>query len=679
MPKTDQDTSQALLQELRAEIRRHDHQYYVLDQPLIADNEYDLLFRRLLELEDKFPSLVTPDSPSQRVGGQPLAAFDPVSHNIAMLSLENAFDDEEMHQFEERLLRFLNSTEPLTYIAEPKLDGLAIELVYEKGLLSVGSTRGNGKTGENITANLKTIPAIPLRLRGDSPPELLEVRGEVFMESEAFNRLNLNRGESGEALFANPRNAAAGSLRQLDPRITASRRLNFHAYGISNSDHLAADNQSQLFPRLTELGFITNPLTRVCQSIDEVINHYQRLLKQRPTLPYDIDGMVVKVDSFALQTRLGNKARSPRWAIARKFPACQATTTLNNVEFQVGRTGAITPVAILEPVNVGGVQVSRATLHNEDEIRRKDLCLGDRVLIQRAGDVIPEIVQPIIDQRPADAQPIRIPGDCPECRQPLQRSEGEAITRCLNPACPAQRLRNLIHYTSKTGMDIDGLGKKAVEQLYRQGLIKDIPDLYTLRLSQLAVLDGWGQKSAQKALKAIEESKNRELPRFINALGIRHVGEVTAQLLANNYLDIKALTDCRLEDLLAMDGIGEQVADSIIAYCHDPNNRGMLNQLMELGINPRAEKQSGEDLPLSGQNLLFTGKLTLMSRNEAKEQVKKLGGKVATTLSRKITGLVCGEKAGGKLKKAQELNIPVLSEQDFLDLTDASRKNHQPR
>ncbi len=678
MSNTDMQKTQTLLQELRAEIRGHDHQYYVLDQPLIADSEYDLLFRRLLELEAEFPHLVTPDSPSQRVGGQPLAAFDSVSHNIPMLSLENAFDDEELDQFEERLLRFLNSSEPLPYIAEPKLDGLAIELVYKKGVLTVGSTRGNGKTGENITANLKTIAAIPLRLREDNPPEFLEVRGEVFMETESFNCLNQDRGEKGEPLFANPRNAAAGSLRQLDPRITATRRLNFHAYGISDHSQLGAESQSLLFPCLAELGFITNPLTRVCRSMAEVCSHYQLLLDQRPALPYEIDGMVVKVDSFALQSRLGNKARSPRWAIARKFPASQASTTLNGVEFQVGRTGAITPVAILEPVNVGGVQVSRATLHNEDEIKRKDLHLGDRVLVQRAGDVIPEIVQAIINKRPADAQAITIPLTCPECSQPLQSSEDEAITRCINNNCPAQRLRGLIHYTSKTGMDIDGLGKKAVKLLCEQGLINDIPDLYTLQIPQLAVLDGWGPKSAEKAIQAIEDSKARPLARFINALGIRHVGEVTAQLLAEHYLEIKALLTCRLEDLLAIDGIGEQVSDSIVNYCHDPASRLMLNRLMDLGLNPRAGKKAGDDLPLTGQIFLFTGKLTMMSRNEAKEQVKKLGGKVASSLSRKITSLVCGEKAGSKLKKARDLEVPILSEADFLKLIQTSQKKNQP-
>ena len=457
----DKQSAKQRLLELREEISYHAHRYYVLDQPLIADGEYDTLFQELLDLEALFPDLATEDSPSQRVGAAPLAKFSPVTHRFPMLSLENGFSDADMRDFEKRLHRFLKNNPQLRYVAEPKLDGLAVELVYKEGLLTTGSTRGDGRVGENITANLKTIPAIPLRLLTSDSPPLLEIRGEVFIDLAGFKKLNESRSAAGEPLFANPRNAAAGSLRQLDSRLTAKRPLNFYAYGISDPSQVACGNQMDLFKLLEKFGFKVNPLTRACRSMDEVINHYHYLLERRPELPYDIDGMVVKIDSFPLQQRLGSKARSPRWAIARKFPACQATTRLTDIDFQVGRTGVITPVALLEPVVIGGTTVSRATLHNQDEIKRKNLMVGDMVLVQRAGDVIPEIVQPIIDLRQGNEISIDMPDTCPACGHQLIREKGESAVRCVNPHCPAQRVQNLIHFTGKSGMDIEGLGKKA--------------------------------------------------------------------------------------------------------------------------------------------------------------------------------------------------------------------------
>jgi DNA ligase (NAD+) len=664
----EKEAARARLHQLREEIAYHDRRYYVLDQPVIADAEYDALFRELLALEEKFPELVTPDSPSQRVGGAPLEKFATVPHRHAMLSLENAFSEAELRDFEERLRRFLKDAPPLSYVAEPKLDGLAVELVYEQGLLTLGSTRGDGRLGEDITRNLKTIAAIPLRLLGHGP-DRLEVRGEVFMASAGFRKLNAERAEAGESLFANPRNAAAGSLRQLDPRLTARRPLDFYAYGVSDPASLSAcPTQGELLAWLTELGFKVNPLVRRCASIDEVISHYRYLLEIRAGLDYEIDGMVVKVDSFALQERLGNKARSPRWAVACKFPASQATTRLVAIEFQVGRTGVVTPVAVLTPVTVGGVTVSRATLHNEDEIRRKDLKLGDMVLVQRAGDVIPEIVQPVIDLRTGAESPVVMPGQCPSCSHGLVREEGEVALRCVNAHCPAQRLRSLIHFTGKGGMDIEGLGRKAMEQLYTAGLVADLPDIFALRAEVLEGLEGWAEKSADNAVRAIAASREVSLARFLSALGIRHVGEVTAQLLEERFHSLENLMAASLEELLTIEGIGTQVAASIRDYFGDPAVQRMLERLRELGVAPQREAAGAGELPLRGAVLLFTGTLSSFSRDEAKEIVKKLGGQVSSSLSRKVTHLVCGDKPGSKLQKASELGITVLTEKEFQQL-----------
>ncbi|MHB1185293.1 MAG: NAD-dependent DNA ligase LigA [Desulfobulbia bacterium] len=660
------------LQSLRQELNLHAHRYYVLDDPILADAEYDRLFQELLALEQQHPELITPDSPSRRVGGAPLAQFRTVPHTIPMLSLENAFDGDALVEFEERLFRFLQSREPIVYVTEPKLDGLAVELVYEDGVFAIGSTRGDGVAGEDITNNLKTIPTIPLRLlppEGMAPPTRLEVRGEVFIGLADFKKLNAERATAKEPLFANPRNAAAGSLRQLDPRITATRPLDFFVYGVSDTTALPCTTQHELLQYLGSLGFKVNPLVHICRSIAEVVSQFALLLEKRPTLTYDIDGMVVKVNDFALQERLGAKARSPRWAIAAKFPASQATTRLLAVEFGVGRTGAITPVAVLEPVQIGGVMVRRATLHNEDELRRKGLMLGDTVLVQRAGDVIPEVVKPVLENRTGQEQPVVMPSRCPECGFPLVRIGQEAITRCPNPNCPAQRVRGLIHFTGKGGMDIEGLGKKAVEQLVSQGLIQDIPDIYRLEVAQLAGLDGWGDKSAENAVRAIQGSRTPTLAKFLAALGIRHVGEVTAQVLARHFTSLPRLLLADEADFLHIEGIGDQMAASLVDYFQDPTVREMLSRLESLGVRVQEEKQGAETRGgLSGCVFLFTGTLAHLSRHEAKARIKELGGQVASGISRKVTHVVLGESPGSKLTKARELGLTVITEDEFLRL-----------
>jgi len=666
------DAIRQRLQALRQELNLHAHRYYVLDDPILADAEYDRLFQELVALEQQHPELITPDSPSQRVGGAPLAQFATVAHAVPMLSLENAFGADDLVDFEERLFRFLQSREPIAYVSEPKLDGLAVELVYEDGLFTLGSTRGDGLVGEEITQNLKTIPTIPLRLStrdGEAAPTRLEVRGEVFIGLADFKKLNEERGTAGEALFANPRNAAAGSLRQLDPKITATRPLDLYVYGVSDPTALPCTTQHELLRYLGSLGFKVNPLIHLCHNITEAISQFAQLQGQRPTLPYDIDGMVVKVNDFSLQERLGAKARSPRWAIAAKFPASQATTRLLAVEFGVGRTGAITPVAILEPVRVGGVMVSRATLHNEDELRRKGLMLGDTVLVQRAGDVIPEVVKPVKENRTGQEQAIIMPTACPECGFSLVRAGQEAITRCPNPDCPAQRVRGLIHFTGKSGMDIEGLGKKAVEQLVSQGLIQDIPDIYRLTAEALSALDGWGDKSAENALRAIEASRTPSLAKFLAALGIRHVGEVTAQLLARHFAFLTRLVLAGEADFLHIEGIGAQVATSLVDYFQDPAVQEMLARLATLGVRIQEENRDAEaDGALAGNIFLFTGALAHLSRHEAKARIKELGGQVASGINRKVTHVVLGDSPGSKLTKARELGLTVITEDEFLRL-----------
>ncbi len=651
------------LKHLCNEINLHARRYYVQDDPLISDSEYDILFQELLEIERAFPELISPDSPSLRVGGAPLSQFSQITHRSPMLSLENAFHAGDMVDFEVRLQRFLQQEEPLNYVAEPKLDGLAVELIYENGLLITGATRGDGQRGEDITANIKTIPSIPLKLNHKiNTPKILEVRGEVYLPIQGLKEINAQRAKNGEALFANCRNAAAGSLRQLDSRICATRPLDFFCYALGNTGQLDCDSHLKSLSLLGKLGFKINPHIALCRGISEVANHFQRLQELRLQLPYDIDGMVVKVDSFNLQKRLGNKARCPRWAIAWKFKAIQATTRLLAIEFSVGRTGAVTPVAILEPVGIGGATVRRATLHNEDEIRRKDLRVGDLVLVQRAGDVIPEIVKPIIDKRDGTEKIIEMPSLCPKCGEPLFRPSNEAITRCQNPECAAQQMKTLVHYTGKAGLDIEGFGKKAVEQLYDLGLIADIPDIYNLTIEDLAPLAGWGEKSAKNAIREIAASLNTNLSKFLGALGIRYVGEVASQLLEKNFPTLTDLKSASKDDLLEIDGIGEQAATSLVQYFADPKNLQMLERLQDAGLNFKATPTT--NLPLADTIFVFTGTLSI-SRNEAKARVKELGGRVSSSISKKITHVLCGENAGSKEKKARELGLKIINEAEF--------------
>lgn len=654
------------ISKLQQDLREHAHRYYVLDAPTITDGEYDRLFRELQELENQFPELVDADSPTQRVGGAPLTAFAQVEHRLPMLSLENAFAESDLFAFEDRLRRYLQAQVAIAYVSEPKLDGLAVELIYERGVLVQASTRGDGTIGEDITAQIRTISAIPLRLTGKADD--LAVRGEVFMRHAGFRRLNTQQLAENKPPFANPRNAAAGSLRQLDPAVTASRPLDFFAYGVASPQDTGCQTQADLLTFLSDLGIPTNPLTRRCADINEVIAAFAEMATKRHGLPYEIDGMVVKVDSLDLQERLGSKARAPRWAVAWKFPASQASTTLRDVEFQVGRTGAITPVAILEPVNVGGVMVSRATLHNQDEFLRKDLRLGDTVIVQRAGDVIPEIVKPVIELRSGEERPILMPTTCPSCSHPLERSADEVVTRCNNSHCPAQRRRSLIHFAAKPGLDIEGLGARAVEQLFDLGLIQDIPDIFNLQVDQLAGLEGWGEKSAENLIEAIAQRKNPPLGRFLAALGIRFVGEVTAAILEERYPSLPALAAATKDELLELSGIGSQAASAIVDYFSDPTVQEMLQRLAAAEVTPQPPQRRTDRLALSGLTLVFTGSLQLLSRDEAKKLVKEHGGQLATAVTRKTTHVVAGAKAGSKLKDAEAMGKIILSEAEFIEM-----------
>ncbi|MBM9603437.1 NAD-dependent DNA ligase LigA [Desulfopila inferna] len=656
-----------LLNELKKQLGEHAYNYHVLDNPTISDSEYDQLFHNLLQIEKEYPELVTPDSPSRRIGGMPLDKFNQVAHRIPMLSLENAFSDEDLIDFESRLMRYLNSSSTPHYVAEPKLDGLAIELIYREGTLIRALTRGDGRTGEDVSAQVRTISAIPLRLRAPYP-RLLEVRGEVFMDKEGFRRLNQLREKNGEQLFANPRNAAAGSLRQLDPRITAGRPLRFFAFGISTAEGLEIEGQyAMLFDFLKERGLPVNDMTRLCKNIEDVVAAYDDLLAVRHNLPYEIDGVVVKVDSFSLQERLGFKARAPRWAIACKFPATQATTKLLDVVFQVGRTGALTPVAILEPVNVGGALVGRATLHNQEELERKDLRLGDTVLIQRAGDVIPEVVKPITEKRTGTEKPVTAPSICPVCSHSLVKHENEVVTRCPNTMCAAQKLRALIHFSSKAGLDIEGLGKKYIEQLVNEKIIEDIPDIFLLDQDKLAALPGWGEKSAAKVLEAISAKKTPPFSKLLAALGIRFIGETTATLLEQRFRTLGALTEASTEELLQIEGIGLRTAQSLSAYFADSRTRDILKRLEAVGVSPTAPQRPVAGL-LSGKSFLFTGSLEMLSRSEAKKRVKENGGEVSTSVSKKLTHVVAGSSPGSKLQQAEQAGKAIISEEDFLKL-----------
>ncbi|MGA7564291.1 MAG: NAD-dependent DNA ligase LigA [Desulfobaccales bacterium] len=657
------------VRELREQINYHNYRYYVLDDPVISDAEFDRLLRELAELEERYPRLLTPDSPSQRVGAAPLEKFETVRHRLPMISLENAFSEGEVREFEERLHRFLRSEGPLQYVMEPKVDGCAIELVYEQGRFRVGSTRGDGVRGENVTQNLKTIHTILLQMltREEPAPELLEVRGEVYMDLDEFKKLNEQRLSQGEPAFANPRNAAAGSLRQLDPGITASRPLKIFCYGVGEVQGRSFASHWEVLHTLKIWGFRVSGLIERGEGIEAAIAYHHRIEQQRHSLPFEIDGMVIKVDSLALQERLGAKARSPRWALAYKFAATQATTKVVAIEFNVGRTGAVTPMAVMEPVEVGGVTVSRATLHNEDEMAKKDVRVGDTVLIQRAGDVIPEVVKVIEEERPKGAESAKMPERCPACETPLVRPQGEKVTRCPNPDCFGARTRAIMHFASKGAMDIDGLGEKIILQLVAAGLVRDVSDLYRLTEGDLIPLQHFGEKSAQNIISAIQASKNRPLWRLINALGIRLVGETQAQILANNFQKLEDLMKDSDEHLEEVEKIGPSKAASIREYFDNSRNRELIGKLREAGVEelPPEAPATG---PLEGKTFVFTGGLAQISREEAKAQVTARGGKVSSSVSAKTDYVVVGADPGSKYAKAVELGVATLDELAFAEL-----------
>ncbi|PIE59200.1 MAG: DNA ligase (NAD(+)) LigA [Desulfobulbus propionicus] len=661
------------IEKLRAQLHYHGYRYYVLDKPIISDGEYDRLFHELVELEREYPEHSAPDSPTQRVGGKPLEAFATAEHVEPMLSLDNIFSRDGLAEFGERIQRYLNSNNVPQVFAEPKIDGVAVELIYENGQLAAGLTRGDGLVGEVVTEQLKTVQTIPLRLNIEekvSVPDRLIVRGEVFLPKGQFQELNRTRQESGQSLFANPRNAAAGSLRQLDPRVTATRPLRFYVYNVADPDTVACQQQSELLPYLQQIGFAVNPLVHLCRDLSDAGSRYEYLLRLRHELDYEIDGMVVKVDSFAVQKRLGNTARAPRWAVAWKFPAIQATTILEAVEFQVGRTGVITPVAHLKPVEIDGVLVRRATLHNKGEIARKDLRVNDTVIVQRAGDVIPEVVCAIADQRSHASLPvvkIEFPSHCPSCSSLLQQEAGEAAIRCVSPLCPAQKVQQLAYFVGKNGLDIDGLGAKQVERLYSAGLVRDIADFFKLQHQDLAVLDGWGAKSANKAIEAIEKAKQPELKSFIQGLGIRYVGESVAELLTLHFSSLQDIIEASREELLALEGIGGQTAQSLHDFLGSDHFYAQWHNLLQLGFLPQQKVQ--HRLLLSGRTFVFTGTLAKMSRNEAKQVVKNLGGVVVSQISRRVTDVIVGTKPGGKVEKAKQYGLRILTEEEFLDLT----------
>ena len=655
---------------LRHDLRRYEYEYHVLDNPTIPDAEYDRLFHQLKALEAAHPELITADSPTQRVGAKPLSGFAQIRHEIPMLSLDNAFSDEEFYAFVKRIEdRLIRLPEPLTFCCEPKLDGLAVSILYVNGILTQAATRGDGTTGEDITANIRTIRNIPLQLLMDNPPARLEVRGEVFMPHAGFERLNQQALEKGEKTFANPRNAAAGSLRQLDPKITSKRPLVLNAYGIGIAEGVDLPNTHyDRLQWLKSIGIPVNPEIRLCNGTDEVLDFYRDIQNKRSSLGYDIDGTVLKINDIALQEKLGFISKAPRWAIAYKFPAQEELTRLNDVEFQVGRTGAITPVAKLEPVFVAGVTVSNATLHNGDEIERLDIAIGDTVVIRRAGDVIPQIIGVLHDRRPADARPIIFPKTCPVCDSAIVRIEGEAVARCTGGLfCAAQRKEALKHFVSRKAMDIDGVGGKLIEQLVDRELVHTPADLFKLDLTTLTRLERMGTKSAENALASLEKAKNTTLARFIFALGIREVGEATALNLANHFKTLEALQNADLEALQQVPDVGEVVANRILAFWHEPHNVAVVNDLIAQGVHwETVETKEVTENRFKGKTVVLTGTLTQMGRNEAKALLQDMGAKVSGSVSAKTDFVIAGDAAGSKLTKAQELGVTVLTEEEFL-------------
>jgi DNA ligase (NAD+) len=668
---TSKDLKRARLEidRLREQINRHNHLYYVLDNPELTDAEYDVLMRRLEALETAHPELLTPDSPTQRVGARPSERFAVVVHRRMMMSLANAMDAEEMREFDHRIKRFLHSEAELEYVAEVKLDGLAVELVYEEGRLIVGSTRGDGVNGEDVTQNIRTIKSIPLRLippaRG-RVPRLLEVRGEVILPRRAFERLNHERVAAGELPFANPRNAAAGSLRQLDPRISSARPLDIFCHTPGAIEGASYQSQWEFLQGIKSLGLKVNPLTKVCHGVDQVLEYHARISEQRHQLDYEADGVVAKVNSFVLQEQLGEVSRSPRWAVAFKFKAQQAETRVNKIALYVGRIGSLTPVAQLEPVALAGVTISNASLHNLDEIRRKDVREGDTVLIERAGDVIPYVVRVTKEGKPRSGE-FQMPSHCPECGGAIVHEDGEVAYFCVNVNCPARERESIRHFASKACMDIDGLGDKLVGQLVETGMVKELDDLYLLTHEQLAGLERMAGKSAQNLLDAIERSRHRTLDRFINGLGIRHVGESTARALALRFKTIDALRDASEDDLRAVRDIGDEVARSIREYFDEPRNRKAVERLTKhLDLKPLKAPSAEGRAALRDKSFVLTGTLETMTREEAEQKIRAAGGRVTSAVSRKTDFVVAGAEAGSKLRKAADLGVKTLDEPAFV-------------
>ncbi|MBN1365442.1 MAG: NAD-dependent DNA ligase LigA [Syntrophaceae bacterium] len=657
------------ISDLRKVIEYHNKRYYQQDAPEISDAEYDHLMRELQDLENRYPETFSPASPTQRVGTVPLAKFASFNHPSPMLSLANAFTSEEIIEFDNRLKR-LAGVDHISYIAEPKLDGLAVNLIYENGIFKKGATRGDGTTGEDVTQNLKTISSLPLKIKpfSKSPiPSFVEIRGEVYIEKEPFEKLNIRRIKDGEEPFANPRNAAAGSLRQLDSRITARRPLNIFLYGIGNVIGIDFSTHGKVLQILAGWGFPVNKLIEQAQDIDACLQYFERIGTKRKSLPYEIDGIVLKVDNLSMQKTLGNISRNPRWALACKFPAAQETTTVKDIIVGVGRMGTLTPVAIMAPVNVGGVMVSRATLHNEDEVIKKDIRVGDTVIIQRAGDVIPEVVKVIMEKRTGREKKFKMPSQCPECGSEIVRFEGEVAHRCVNISCPAQLKEHIRHFASRNAMDIEGLGEKVSAQLFDAKLIADPADLYFLTKDQLVALDRQAEKSAQNLIKAIAKSKNPPLDKFIYALGIRHVGERTAKLLADHFGIMENLVAAKQEDLMEINEIGPEIAAAIVEFFHEQKNINVIKKFAKAGVQPQ-KKESAVNSPLQGKSFVFTGTMESMGRNEAKTLVENLGGIIHSSVTKSTNFVVAGSEPGSKLDKAKSSGIKIISEDEFLKL-----------
>ncbi len=667
--KEDLEKIKKEIEELREKIRYHNYRYYVLDSPEISDEEYDALFRRLLELEEKYPELKSPDSPTQRIGAPPRKEFGEVRHELPMYSLQDARNEDELREFDRRVKRLLGLSpfDKIEYLTEPKFDGLSCEITYINGVLTTASTRGDGYVGEDVTENVKTIRSVPLRLLTDNPPAKFQVRGEVLMRKKDFEELNRMLEEKGEKTFANPRNAAAGSLRQLDPKITAQRKLDFVAWGIGVVEGITFKKQSEILDTIERFGFKTSRPRKIARGIDEVIEYYKEMEEKRDSIEYELDGIVVKVNDLSLWPKLGETSRAPRYMIAGKFSPRKAETVLKDVIFSVGRTGIVTPVAILEPVYVGGVIVQRATLHNFDEVRRLGIKIGDRVIVQRAGDVIPEIVGSVVEKRTGSEREIVPPERCPVCGSKLVKEN--VYLRCVNMSCPAKLKGALRHFAQRKAMDIEGLGEKLAEMLVDRGLVKDLADIYYLKKEDLLKLPGFAEKSATNLINAIEKSKKRPLARFLYAIGIPNIGEFTAQVLAKRFKTLENIKKASFDDLLKIEGFGPEIARSIYEFFRDENNIRVLDKMFKRGVSPIEEKESEQkESPIKDKVFVFTGALSSMSREEAKRLVEERGGVVKNSVSKKVDFVVVGENPGSKYERARALGIKMLSEREFLEL-----------